>query len=177
MHSGKNKAGTVFHSVSAENLAGETMEIGKPAAGADWKMVVVYRGWHCPLCTKYLNNLETHKQGLLDSGVDLIAISADTKSQLAGFMEKLEVSFPICYGLTIAQMQELGLYISTPRSEKETDHPFPEPGVFVINEKGQVQIAEISNNPFVRPELETLASGIAWIKNPENDYPIRGTYK
>ncbi len=92
-------------------------------------------------------------------------------------MEKLEVSFPICYGLTIAQMQELGLYISTPRSEKETDHPFPEPGVFVINEKGQVQIAEISNNPFVRPELETLASGIAWIKNPENDYPIRSTYK
>ena len=132
---------------------------------------------YCPLCTKYLNNLETHKQGLLDSGVDLIAISADTKSQLAGFMEKLEVSFPICYGLTIAQMQELGLYISTPRSEKETDHPFPEPGVFVINEKGQVQIAEISNNPFVRPELETLASGIAWIKNPENDYPIGGTYK
>ena len=177
MNSGKIEAGSIFPQIKAQNLDGETVEIGKPAAGADWKMVVVYRGWHCPLCTKYLNNLETHKQGLLDSGVDLIAISADTKSQLAGFMEKLEVSFPICYGLTIEQMQELGLYISTPRSEKETDHPFPEPGVFVINEKGQVQIAEISNNPFVRPELETLVSGIAWIKNPENDYPIRGTYK
>ncbi len=71
----------------------------------------------------------------------------------------------------------MGLYISIPRSEKETDHPFPEPGVFVINEKGQVQIADISNNPFVRPELEALVSGIAWIKNPENNYPIRGTYK
>ena len=177
MDSGKIEAGAVFPQITAQDFAGETMEIGKPAAGTDWKMVVVYRGWHCPLCTKYLNNLETHKQGLLDNGVDLIAISADTKSQLAGFMEKLEVSFPICHGLTIGQMQERGLYRSIPRSEKETDHPFPEPGVFVINEKGQVQIADISNNPFVRPELEALVSGIAWIKDPENNYPIRGAYK
>ena len=73
-------------------------------------------------------------------------------------------------------MKELGVYISYPRSEKETDHPFAEPGLFVINEKGQVQVVDISNNPFVRPELEELVNGIDWIKNPDNDYPIRGTY-
>lgn len=91
-------------------------------------------------------------------------------------MEKLEVSFPICYGLTIAQMQELGLYISTPRSEKETDHPFPEPGLFVINDKGQVQVVDISNSPFVRPELEALVSGLEYVRDPKNNYPVRGTY-
>ncbi|PSU19712.1 hypothetical protein CTM97_18320 [Photobacterium phosphoreum] len=28
------------------------------------------------------------------------------------------------------------------------------------------------NNPFVRPELDSLVNGIGWIRNPENNYPI-----
>ncbi len=42
MNSGKIEAGSIFPQIKAQNLAGETMEIGKPTAGADWKMVVVY---------------------------------------------------------------------------------------------------------------------------------------
>lgn len=72
-------------------------------------------------------------------------------------------------------MQQLGLYISHPRSAQETDHPFAEPGLFVVNEKGQVQVLDISNGPFVRPELGILLSGLGFIRNPENNYPIRGT--
>jgi hypothetical protein len=72
-------------------------------------------------------------------------------------------------------MQTLGLYISDPRSEKETDHPFAEPEVFVINAEGEIQIIDISNAPFVRPELEALANGLSFIR--ENDYPIRGTHE
>ena len=34
------------------------------------------------------------------------------------------------------QMLALGLYVSEPRSEEETDRPFAEPGVFVINADG-----------------------------------------
>ncbi|MDG2609875.1 thioredoxin peroxidase, partial [Vibrio parahaemolyticus] len=68
-------------------------------------------------------------------------------------------------------------YISEPRSEKETDHLFAEPGLFVVNSKGQVQLVDISNGPFARPDLEVLLSGLAFIRNPENDYPIRGTYQ
>ena len=34
---------------------------------------------------------------------------------------------------TVEQMQQLGVYISHPRSPQETDHPFAEPGLFVIN--------------------------------------------
>lgn len=74
-------------------------------------------------------------------------------------------------------MQELGLYISVPRSEKETDHPFAEPGLFVVNDKNEVQVVDISNASFARPELETLVSGLRFIRDPENNYPIRGTYE
>ena len=177
MKPSKIEAGSPFPKISLQSLDGGTAEIGQPTGDTDWKMVVVYRGRHCPLCTKYLNQLETYKQQLLDNRIDLVAVSADSKSQLQSHLEKLDVSFPLCYGLTIEQMEELGLYISIPRSDKETDHPFAEPGLFVINDKGQVQVVDISNIPFVRPELEALVAGLGRIKDPENDYPIRGTYR
>ncbi|MGP4846922.1 hypothetical protein ACTXGQ_22630, partial [Marinobacter sp. 1Y8] len=82
----------------------------------------------------------------------------------------------MAYGLTIEQMNTLGLYISDPRSEKETDHPFAEPAVFVINAEGKVHIVDISNAPFSRPDLEALANGLAFVRNPENNYPIRGMH-
>lgn len=166
----------MFPEIKAQSLDGESVALDQRTNGADWKMVVVYRGIHCPLCTRYLNKLEAFKDELKGIGVDLVAVSGDSEAQLQEHLEKLDVSFPFLYGLTIEQMQELGLYISHPRSEKETDHLFPEPGLFVINDKGQVQVVDISNNPFVRPALELLVSGLTWIKNPENNYPIRGTY-
>lgn len=172
----KIEAGSEFPAIEAHSLDGEAVALDQRADDTEWKMVVVYRGKHCPLCTKYLNKLEGFKDQLREIGVDLVAVSADSKEQLEEHLGKLDVSFPFLYGLTIDQMQSLGLYISYPRSEKETDHPFPEPGLFVINDEGKVQVVDLSNNPFTRPELEQLASGLTFIKNPENNYPIRGTY-
>ena len=107
----------------------------------------------------------------------MIAVSGDSKEQLESHLEHLEVSFPVYYGLSQEQMQTLGLYISVPRSEKETDHNFAEPGMFVVNQDGQVQVVDISNNPFSRPEIDTFLSGLTWIRDPKNNYPIRGTYQ
>jgi len=73
-------------------------------------------------------------------------------------------------------MESLGLYISNPRSEVESDHPFAEPGLFVINDSGQAQIIDISNIAFARPELKTLLRGLNYIRAPGNNYPVRGTY-
>ncbi len=170
-------AGAQFPAMEARDIRGEQIELGRPADGAQWRMLVVYRGKHCPLCTKYLNKLEGFVAELQGTGVDVVAVSADSAEQALAHAEKLSVSFPLCYGLTVDQMKTLGLYISDPRSPQETDHPFPEPGLFVINAKNEVQFVDISNNPFLRPEIDALVSGLAWIKDPQNDYPIRGTYQ
>lgn len=166
--------GTPFPELRATNLDGNLEDIGKPSEDAEWRVVVVYRGKHCPMCTKYLNRLEEHVQQLKDKGIEVIAVSADSREQLLEHRQKLSISYPIYHGLTIAQMQVLGLRISTPRSEKETDHCYAEPGLFVINGDLDLHIVDISNNPFVRPDIETLASGLQWIK--ENGYPTRGTW-
>ena len=128
------------------------------------------------MCTRYLNQLEGFVAELAEIGVDVAAVSGDSPEQLARHRDKLDATFPLFHGLSVAQMTELGLYISDPRSPQETDHPFSEPGLFVINEHGTLQVIDISNNPFVRPELKTLVSGLRWIRDPENNYPIRGTH-
>ena len=177
MHTQKIEAGSEFPDILVKDLDGNEVNISKPRGDNDWQLLIVYRGKHCPMCTRYLNQFEQCIQPLSEIGVGVAVVSADSQAQLTQHLEKLDVSFPLYYGLTVQQMQRLGLYISIPRSEKETDHPFAEPGLFVINAKRQVQVVDISNNPFARPEPGALASGLAWIRNPENNYPIRGTYK
>ncbi|WP_394148071.1 peroxiredoxin-like family protein [Shewanella atlantica] len=177
MSSNKFTAGDTFPNIELPTVGGGHISLGAPQTGFDWKMVVVYRGRHCPLCTRYLNELEKLKQEFVKLGIDIAAVSADSEAQAAAHMAALKVSYPVAYGLNIEQMKQLGLYISHPRSAQETDHPFAEPGLYVINDKGQVQVLDISNGPFARPELGILLSGLAFIRNPENNYPIRGTYE
>lgn len=174
-HSIKLKAGDSFPILTSTLLDGSTVTLGKPQGDATWQAVFVYRGKHCPLCTKYLNELESYRQAFAAAGVDILAVSGDSSNQLQEHLEKLDVSFPVAYGLSEEQMTTLGLYISIPRSEKETDHNFAEPGLFVVNENGELHVVDISNNPFVRPELGALSRGLAWIRDPDNHYPIRGT--
>jgi len=177
MTANKFKAGDLFPVIELPTINGEKVTLASPHSGSDWQMVVVYRGKHCPMCTRYLNEIEKRKAKFLELGISIVAVSADNEAQAVTHMEQLTSSYPIAYGLTIEQMQQLGLYVSKPRSAQETDHAFAEPGLFIINAKGQVQVIDISNGPFVRPELDVLLSGLDFIRNPENNYPIRGTYQ
>lgn len=173
----KLKAGGTAPAITVAGLNGGVTDISRPGDSAEWRLVVIYRGRHCPLCTKYLNQLDGYVDRLASIGVDVAAVSGDSLEQLEEHLDRLDVSFPLYYGLSVDQMQTLGLYVSHPRSEQETDHPFAEPGLIVVNGDGNVHVVDLSNNPFVRPELEALVSGLEWIKNPDNNYPIRGTYE
>jgi peroxiredoxin len=138
-----------------------------------WKLVVVYRGKHCPICKTYLKTLD----GLLDDfkkiDTDVIAISGDPQEKAETEVQEESWRFATGYGLSPDQMRTLGLYISEPRSPEETDRPFPEPGLFVINPQGKVHIVDVSNAPFARPDLNALVKGLTFIQ--QKQYPIRGT--
>ena len=172
----KLHAGDAFPALNVLDDNGSKVDISQPTGNADWQMVVVYRGRHCPLCTKFLNALAGYRERLTAIGIDIAAVSADSQAQLDEHRSRLDLNFPLYHGLTLEQMQELGLYISIPRSAEETDHNFAEPGLFVVNGDGALQVVDLSNNPFVRPDLEIIVSGLEWIRNPENNYPVRGTY-
>lgn len=165
-------AGSVYPSITVPKVGGGTLDLG--GAGGDWRMVIVYRGKHCPLCAKYFKQLEGMKDRFAELGVEVVAVSADPEGKAQAFVEDTGTTVPMGYDLSLDQMAEMGLYISDPRSPEETDRPFAEPGLFVLNAERKVQILDISNAPFARPDLEVLAGGIKFVRG--NDYPIRGTH-
>lgn len=136
-------------------------------------MLVVYRGKHCPVCRKYLKTLDDLSHQFNALGVEVLAVSADPKERAESEAREEGWRFPVGYGLSPEQMRSLGLYISEPRSPQETDRPFPEPGLFVVNPEGKVQIVDVSNAPFARPDLNNVLQGLKFIQ--EKQYPIRGT--
>jgi len=148
-------------------------EIGFGGTRAGWQLVVVYRGRHCPICKTYLSRLEALRGAFAKIDTDIVAISGDPRDKAEADVAEFGFGFDIGYGMSPEQMRALGLYISDPRSPEETDRPFPEPGVFVVNPAGKVHIVDISNAPFARPDLDNLLDGIAFIQR--KTYPIRGT--
>jgi peroxiredoxin len=144
-----------------------------PAAGRDWRVLVIYRGAHCPLCTKYLHGLSRLAPQFEELGIRLWALSVDPLDRAAEQAKQEKWGVPILADLQEEQMRDLGLYISSPRSPEESDRNFAEPAVFVINPGSKVQIVDVSNAPFARPDPKTLLAGVRFVI--ENDYPIRGT--
>lgn len=175
MQTKKLTAGETFPSFDIPLLGGDKIQAGKARAPFDWQLLLVYRGKHCPLCTRYLNELNQLLEEFNNLGVDVIALSSDPEDKALSHMEEVKPNYSVGHSLSIEQMRMLGLYISAPRSPQETDRTFAEPGLFIINHLGNLQIIDISNAPFTRPSLQSLINGLKFIRNPDNDYPIRGT--
>ncbi len=163
--------------------AGQVMpEIRLPATGDGdeitlggkdrWQLVVIYRGKHCPLCRKYLDQLNELKPAFDAIQVEVAAVSADPIEKARAQVEEQGLAIQVGHGLSVSQMRKLGLYVSDPRSPSETDRPYAEPGVFLVNPQGRAHIIEVSSAPFARADLEALLRGITYIKS--SDYPVRG---
>lgn len=167
-------AGVYIENVEATLMSGESVFVNKPLVEGNWVALFIYRGNHCPLCLNFLSELEEYKSKLNDLNIEVIAVSGDNVNQASETISHINITYPIAYGLREDQMKKLGLYISVPRSSSETDHNFSEPGMLIINEYGQLHLIDISNSPFSRPNIEILVNGLEWIKNPSNNYPIRG---
>lgn len=177
MPSMKLEAGQKFPMLTVPKFGGGQLQLGQPNSGNDWQLVIVYRGKHCPICTRYLGEVNDALEEFDKMGVDVVAVSADTLVRANEQLPALNLNFPVGYDLSIENMRELGLYISAPRSKTEADRPFSEPGHFVINAEGMLQFTDVSNAPFARPAIASLIAGLGFIKDPKNEYPIRGTYQ
>ncbi|MEM9158852.1 MAG: peroxiredoxin-like family protein [Verrucomicrobiota bacterium] len=172
--SSKLASGGPLPEIQLPLIEGGTATLGETQTPGAWKFVLVYRGLHCPVCNRYLKQLQELKEGYAKANTEILALSADTLERAQEIAKVNGLEFPIAYGLNVDQMDRLGLYISQNRPDDDVDYPFPEPGVFVLNAEGKLQVIEISNIPFHRAELKELLETIEWIQ--ENDYPLRGAY-
>jgi peroxiredoxin len=140
----KPAAGAQMPVVRTAKVGGGGLTIG---SSDGWQMLVVYRGRHCPLCRRYLAELNRLLDEYHSIGMEVVVVSADPQEKAERQATEEAWRFPVGYDLTINQMRLLGLYISEPRSKAETDRAFAEPGLFIVNPKGQLQIIDVSNAP------------------------------
>lgn len=149
----------------------------KPAESFD--MLVFYRGLHCPVCAKYLMELERLAPEFEKRGVKALAISSDGAERAAKMAEKVKASaVAFAFDLPLAAARAWGLYVSAGRGATSigVEEPalFNEPGVFLVKPDGTLYYAATQTMPFARPAFADLLAAVdfAIAKN----YPARGEY-
>lgn len=148
-----------------------TLQTQSPQA---FTLIVFYRGYHCPICNKYLRDLAGRLDDFASRGVDVIAISGDTAERAEKSRQEWKLGqFPIGYGLDVEAMRTWDLYVSESIKDEEPA-VFCEPGVYLIQPDGVIQYAILNSSPFARPTGEDLLESIDLIK--KMDYPPRGSY-
>ncbi len=142
-------------------------------------MVVFYRGLHCPICAKYLVELERLVPEFEKRGVRVVAISSDNAERASAMAEKIKaVRLPIAYELDLQTAREWGLYISESRGKTsigiEEPARFSEPGVFLVQPDGSLYYGSVQTMPFARPNFADLVGAIDFAI--AHNYPARGEY-
>lgn len=171
MTTSKPDAGGPLPKMAFAKLGGGSISVGGPRDRHS--LFVVYRGKHCGRCKRYLNGLEQRLDAWRQAGFDISVVSADTQAKAQADKDEFGWTFDLGYGLSEAQMRELGLYVSSPLSPDETDRPFAEPGIFCVRPDGIIQVVCLSNGPAARPDLDELLDGMKF--NIAHQRPARGT--
>ena len=142
-------------------------------------LIVFYRGLHCPICAKYLMELERLAPEFAKRGVALLAASSDTAERALAMATKVNAqALRFGYGLDLINARQWGLYISASRGLTsigiEEPALFSEPGVFLVKPDGTLYYGAVQTMPFARPPFQDLLGAIDFAI--AKDYPARGEY-
>ncbi|MGJ8664932.1 MAG: peroxiredoxin-like family protein [Patiriisocius sp.] len=138
----------------------------------NYTLIVFYRGLHCPVCKKYLEELTTKIEDFTERGVHLFAASMDSEKRAKKAGEEWDIAkLPVGYEMTEEKAREWGLYISEAISDKEPKL-FSEPGLFLIDNKQKLYFSSVQTMPFARPNFKDVLNAIDFIQ--KEDYPARG---
>jgi peroxiredoxin len=142
-------------------------------------MLVFYRGLHCPLCAKYLLELEKMHDEFIQRGVLPLAISSDTAERAEEMAKKVAAQkLQFAYGLPLPVARQWGLTISTSRGKTsigiEEPALFAEPGLFLVRPDGTLYWGTTQTMPFARPHFDEILGALDFVA--KNNYPARGEY-
>ena len=138
----------------------------------NFTMLIIYRGIHCPVCKKYLEELNTKLEDFRDKGVNVICLSANTKELAHKTVEEWNVeNLNIGYDFSPEEGRKWGLFVSEGIQDSEPE-AFLEPALFLIKPDNTLYSASIQSMPFARPKFDELLRSISFIN--KDDYPARG---
>lgn len=152
--------------------------------GGDWQLdqqdpenftlIVFYRGLHCPICKKYLQQLETLIPDFKDRGVNVVAVSMDTEKRARLSRKDWQLKeLTLGFGLDLQTAKKWGLYLSKAVKDGEPD-VFSEPGLFLVDNTNEIYYSAMNSNPWGRPYLATFVKAVDYIV--KSGYPARGEF-
>ncbi len=149
------------------------------APGEKFDLIVFYRGLHCPICAKYLLELERLSPEFAARGVQVLAVSSDVEERGREMAQKVSANgLKFAYGLSLRSARQWGLYTSASRGKTsigiEEPALFSEPGVFIVRPDGTLYYGAVQTMPFARPQFQDLLGAIDFAI--AKDYPARGEY-
>ncbi|MDP2680833.1 MAG: peroxiredoxin-like family protein [Rhodoferax sp.] len=147
--------------------------------GEHFDLVVFYRGLHCPICAKYLIELERLVPEFAARGVQVLAVSSDDAERAQQMADKVSAkNLQFAYGLSLKSARQWGLFISAGRGKTsigiEEPALFSEPGVFIVRPDGTLYYGAVQTMPFARPQFQDLLGAIDFAIG--KNYPARGEY-
>jgi len=129
-------------------------------------LLVFYRGLQCPICRKWLRELERVLPEFERRGVSVIALSTDTRERAE--RAKLDwglASLRVGYGVEPEDARKAGVYLSEGRGA----HPgtgieemtlFTEPAVLAVKPDGMLYMAWTQSGPHAHPHMSELLSAV-----------------
>ena len=143
----------------------------------NFTLVVFFRGLHCPICANYLRDLQRNLGDFAKQGVNVIAISSDSKKRAEKSAEDWGLEeLTLGFGLNLDTVRRRDLVVSTGRgptsSGIEETRLFSEPGLYLIRPDGTLYFGSVQTMPFSRPSFAEILNGVKFVL--ERDYPARG---
>lgn len=159
-------------------LDGGVFDLAVPPAPT-FTMLVFYRGLHCPVCAKYLMELERLHDDFVARGVQPVAVSSDTVERAGAMAQKVgggKLRFAHSLPLPVARAWGLAISASRGKTSIGIEEPalFSEPGLFLVRADGTLYWGSTQTMPFARPHFDEILGAIDFVA--KNDYPARGEY-
>ena len=161
--------------LDVETLAGNWSLAAQ--APENFTMVVFYRGLHCPICSKYIGELDKLSSDFAEIGVSVLALSGDTRERAEQARDDWGIgNLDIGFGVTVEQARDWGLHRSAGRGLTsigiEEPAEFHEPGLFIMKPDNTLYWAQVQTMPFARPHFREIIGALKFAL--EKDYPARG---
>jgi peroxiredoxin len=138
--------------VTSENLLGEK------------RLVLFYRGNWCPICTAQVHELNTFESQFKAKGVRITLVSPQSHEKSKKHALKYSLDFDFLVDKKNAAAKALGILSESglPAGLKLLGYEgdVPKPTTFVLDEKGKVIYADLTDNYRVRPRPQDILKAL-----------------
>lgn len=135
-------------------------------------IVIFYRGDWCPVCSKYLSNLNDSLKYITQKGAKLIAIGPETKANAKNTQSKTKAEFSIVsdtalvyakafdvlFKVTDKYQSKIKTFLFTDIAENNgnSEAYLPVPATFIIDKKGVIKFKQFDYNYKNRASVKAM---------------------